>query len=337
MARVDADPGAADWLTEAVGREDYVRFYCVTQSSSDAAQAWQPQNTDVLVVTHSKTGTTLLQQLIQMVRSRGDTSFDEITAVQPWPDFCADIGIDVDAPQPHHPRVFKSHQRPAAINRGARLASVVRDPAAVVTSYYSFYVAKDHPLVRGKTLDQWATELAHAGTPHNGTLWDYYLQLWRCRCAALGAVAQLSDVAERRAAASAAPMLLLEYGALAADLPSHAQRIAEWLGGGGGGRVDTSNENVARAAQLASREAMAAAACQFDDHFLYEKGTAAGCAHVMQMAQKVLPLGAARPQLSAATEELLAATWRERVAPCTGHASYADLAHALAKDHGPWR
>ena len=320
-----------DWLTLAAGRARYVQFYACTQASTEAAEAFVPKPTDVIVATYSKTGTTVLQMLLEMLRSRGDTSFDEITAVQPWIDFCHDIGIDVDAPQPHHPRLFKSHQRPAALNRGARIASVVREPRDVVKSYYAFYVQKDHPLVQGKSLDEWAREWANVGTS-NGTVWEYYVQLFQCRCA-LGTI-------DSRAAASSAPLMLLEYSALASDLPTHARRCAEWLQGGGGGNgetIDTSPENIERAARLASRDAMGAMVGQFDDHYLNEKQRAAGCETVMQMAAKVVKAGATRPQLSKETEELLERTWQERVTPHTGLASYAELAAKLADDHALWR
>jgi hypothetical protein len=253
--------------------------------------------------------------------------------VQPWLDFCHDIGVDLDAPQRAHPRVFKSHQRPAALNRVARLASIVREPASVLRSYFDFYIAKDHPLVRGKSLDEWAVEWADVGTS-NGTLWEYYVQLFQCRRAA-GIFG--GEPAARRAAASASPLLLLEYGMLSADLPSHARRCAEWLRGGAAAAVDTTAENVARAARLASREVMSGAARQFDDHYLHERQTAAGCEHIMQPAPKARPVDASRPELSAASQALLSRTWAERVTPRTGLKDYAELAALLAEDHAPWQ
>ena len=151
---------AKDWLTALVGHSDYSSFYVVSEASTQAAAAWQPKQSDVVVATYSKTGTTVLQMLVEMLRSQGDTDFEEITEVQPWLDFCFDIGIDPSAPQRNEPRVFKSHQRPAALNRGIRIASIVRDPTAVVRSYFAFYQAKDHPKTRGKTLSEWALEWA---------------------------------------------------------------------------------------------------------------------------------------------------------------------------------
>ena len=116
----------------------------------------------MIVATYTKCGTTLLQQLIEMLRSRGDMAFDEITEAQPWLDFCADVGQDPDAAQRGGlwPRVFKTHQPPRALARGCRVASVVRAPAAVLRSYHAFYTKKDHPLTRGKGVDAWAVEWA---------------------------------------------------------------------------------------------------------------------------------------------------------------------------------
>ncbi len=61
--------------------------------------------------------------------------------MQPWLDFCLDVGVDPSADnQRAWPRVFKSHQAPGSLNRGCRVASVVRDPVSILMSYYSFYV-----------------------------------------------------------------------------------------------------------------------------------------------------------------------------------------------------
>ena len=40
--------------------------------------------------------------------------------VVPWPPISLDMGIDPSAEQRAVPRLFKSHQRLSAINRGAR-------------------------------------------------------------------------------------------------------------------------------------------------------------------------------------------------------------------------
>ena len=335
-----ADAGE-DWLTAAVGRVPYKQFYAASEKSSRAAEAWVPRPDDVFIATYSKTGTTAIQQLVEMLRSGGDTNFDEITEVQPWLDFCLDIGFDPDAAQAQRglwPRCFKSHQHPAALNRPARLLSIVREPAAVCKSYYAFYIAKDHPLARGKTLDEWAFAWAEHGTS-NGLLWDFYVQLWQCHVATR-AERDASD-ATRRDAMSASPCLLLEYKGLVADLRSHARRVALWLNGGDpGGRVDMSDGNLDRAARLSTLEYMSGeGACQFDDHFLNERQLAAGCETVMQPARKAVDPSRqeARPELSGESKSMLERMWAEHVAPKTGLPNFAAMAAALAEDHALWR
>ena len=55
--------------------------------------------TDVFIATYPKCGTTLLQQMLHTLRTRGDMSFDEITEVVPWFESAWDIGIDPGAEQ----------------------------------------------------------------------------------------------------------------------------------------------------------------------------------------------------------------------------------------------
>ncbi len=41
-------------------------------------------------------------------------------------------------------------------------------------------MAKDHPFVRGKTIDEWAVDWASTGSSV-GPVWRFYRQLWLCR------------------------------------------------------------------------------------------------------------------------------------------------------------
>ena len=72
---------ADDWLTRALGaRAPFLQFYAVSDEARRAAEAWAPRPSDVIVATYTKCGTTLLQQLIEMLRSRGDMSTRSATA-----------------------------------------------------------------------------------------------------------------------------------------------------------------------------------------------------------------------------------------------------------------
>ena len=87
LARRRRSRELSDWLTAAVGHVDYTRFYATSEASMRTAAACIPRPDDVFIATYSKTGTTVMQMLVEMLRSRGDTDFEEITQVQPWLDF----------------------------------------------------------------------------------------------------------------------------------------------------------------------------------------------------------------------------------------------------------
>ena len=59
-----------------------------------------------------------------------------------------DIGVDVNSDQAEQPRLFKTHQRLAAIQRGAKYIVTVRDPAKTCISWYNFLKSKDVPPLR---------------------------------------------------------------------------------------------------------------------------------------------------------------------------------------------
>ena len=151
-------------------REKYVPFYAVSESSTRAAEMFVPRPDDVIVCTYSKTGTTLVQQICQQLRSADGISdeeamnFEEITEEIPWIDFAYDVGVDLKKDQRLSPRIFKSHQPLSSINRGCKYISTLRRPADTARSYYYFYLAKDHPSTRGKSLDEWTRHWAEHGT-----------------------------------------------------------------------------------------------------------------------------------------------------------------------------
>lgn len=331
-----------DWMEVLGPRAEYLHFYAVSEASRKAAQDFEPRPSDVTVATYTKCGTTLMQQFIEMLRSEGKLDFDEITAVQPWIDFCHDINLDADAEQRAWPRVFKSHQPLSSLPRIGRVATVLRDPAAVLRSYYAFYQAKQHPLVEGKTLDEWALEWIVSGTWPGHLLWDYYVQTWLCwssvRDAARAAAAS-GGAEAARAVMSSSGLLVLEFGSLVKDLKGYAPRVACWLDSAEGGSVDTSETNTCRAAELTDRDVMSANHERFDDHYLNRMQLQAGCERVMQPAVKVVAEGDrshAKVALAESTEQMLRDAWREHMAPHTGIADWNAMATALQEDQQLW-
>lgn len=144
-------------------------------------------------------------------------------------------------------------------------------------------MAKDHPFVRGKTLDEWAVSWVETGSSV-GPVWRFYQQLWSCwqSCAA-----DIQHIAgehyptdkERKVkmleAYNCSPFVLLEYGALCKDMNTHAHRVAHWLIGAHScssmASGIASTDNVKQAVRLCSRDKMASMVSKFDDHWLYER------------------------------------------------------------------
>ena len=66
------------WCDDLLGpRMPYRQFYACSEEATAAAEAFVPRPSDVIVGTYSKTGTTLLQNLIEMLRSDGEM-FDDV-------------------------------------------------------------------------------------------------------------------------------------------------------------------------------------------------------------------------------------------------------------------
>jgi len=103
---------------------------------------FQPLESDILITTAPKAGTTWMQQILYQMRSGGDTDFDNIDTVVPWLE-CPRKGKnwrqlldDYDALP--RPRLFKTHCT-AEQTPGIGTASIiltVRDPRDCCVSFY---------------------------------------------------------------------------------------------------------------------------------------------------------------------------------------------------------
>jgi len=101
--------------------------------------AYQPEPTDIFVVTPAKCGTTWMQQIVHGLRTRGDMNFDEITRVVPWIEMAKDMGIDIHKPQVANPRAFKTHKNLDNVPKGGKYICVIRDPKDAMLSLYRFF------------------------------------------------------------------------------------------------------------------------------------------------------------------------------------------------------
>eukprot|EP00924_Labyrinthula_sp_SR-Ha-C_P007936 snap_masked-scaffold_41-processed-gene-0.22-mRNA-1 protein AED:1.00 eAED:1.00 QI:0/-1/0/0/-1/1/1/0/311 len=109
-----------------------------TQESLDVGRNFKPRENDIFVTTAPKCGTTWTLQICHMLRSNGDTDYEDLLMETPWDVLAHDAEQDLDAEQKYSPRVFKSHETYANIAKGAKYIFVTRDPYDAFVSYYHF-------------------------------------------------------------------------------------------------------------------------------------------------------------------------------------------------------
>ena len=284
--------------------QPYLRHPAVSLPALQAAVSFVPRPTDIIIDTYTKCGTTWLQQICHQLRTGGDMSFDEITAVAPWLDFALDSGVDLDADQVASPRLWKSHQRLSAINGGAKYIVTLRDPASVATSYFYFYLAKG--LTRDVGLDEWAVRW---GEPGSGdlvwcdTIWSYITDIYARRDDDRVLIVCFEDMKKR-------PLDLI-------------LRIAAFIG------VQCDGELAQKVLSLSSQSFMAEHARQFDDHWLecqQLSRSSHGLIHMKATPKVSLPQV---EQLSRGARARLEELWRMHVLPATGMSSYEEMCEAL--------
>ena len=104
----DAHPGRRDRVNSiGMVMERWAKF--ISDDSVQVAMDYKPKPGDMFIATHSKAGTTMMQQIVHQLRSKGDESFEEISVVVPWLEMAGDVGIDLDAEQTFRPHAFKTH------------------------------------------------------------------------------------------------------------------------------------------------------------------------------------------------------------------------------------
>jgi hypothetical protein len=277
--------------------------------SSDSlarARSFQARTTDVFIVTYPKSGTTWLQQIVHGLRTGGSMDFTEICAVVPWLETCVDLGIDPNARQRGGFRAFKSHCTAAEAPAGASFVVALREPVAVLRSFYRFF---EGWMFEPGTIDlpTFAREFFAQGS-NSGRYWEHLIGWWARR--------------------HEAGVLLLCYEDMCVDLPATIDQVAGWLG------IAVDEDTRRRVIEQSSLEFMQQHARQFDDHLLRDARNEACGLPPGGGSGKVRPAGAEdRPVTlpDAETLALLDRIWADVVLPATGHRDYASLRAALAQ------
>lgn len=215
----------------------------LTEHSLDQAKAFEALASDVFVVTYPKSGTTWMQQIVHGLRSGGDMNFGEITEVVPWLEACTDLDQDMQQTPLASPRAYKSHFSRDQIPKGARYIYVMREPKAVLLSFYHFF--EGFMFAPGSiSLQQFSDNFFTTGSK-SGRYWAHLNSWWPLR--------------------NDENCLFLSFEKLKEDLPAVVNKVAEFLA------IEPQPALMEKVLEQSSFAFMSANKQHFDDHFLLNK------------------------------------------------------------------
>ncbi|RGP42144.1 Amine sulfotransferase [Altererythrobacter insulae] len=261
---------------------------------------------DVFITTWAKSGTTMVQQMFHQIRmiaatGKGDMDFDDISRMTPWEDTGPLIDYDVNGPQRAEPRGFKSHREYERLPADRRYVVTLRDPHETYVSFYRFF-------------DGWHIERGALSLEEYMPLWlsggpggcDYFTHL-------------LSWYARR----DEADTLLATYRWAVKNKRAMICRLAEFC------ELELTDEQVSLVEQMTSRDFMHQHLDKFDDKMVAEALEKRVGIPATSDSTKVQASGSDAKQVPAMIRQQIDDMWAERVAPVTGHASFAELAQEL--------
>jgi hypothetical protein len=262
--------------------------------------AYQPEPSDVFVVTPAKCGTTWMQQIVHGLRTRGSMDFDEITRVVPWIEMARDMNIDIRKPQVANPKAFKTHRTLDVVPQGGKYICVVRDPKDAMLSLYRFFegwvMERDSIPLRDFALDYYVS---------GKNYWDHIKPLWKRRH-------------DRN-------VLALCYENMIEDLPGTVERVADFM------EINLDNELKELVTRQSDFHFMKEHNHQFDDHLVREARNRVCHIPSDGTTSKVKngKVGASRSELSEDVRATFDTVWNERVTSEIGLRSYDDLRKEL--------
>lgn len=256
--------------------------------------------TDVYISTYSKSGTTWMQQIVHQLKSGGDTSFEEISAVIPWLESAVDMGIDPTSPQSGSFRAFKCHMLHEDLPQGARYLSVVRDPLKVLPSFYRFF--EGWWFEPGSiTLDDFAEKFYFQGS-NAGRHWDHLI--------------------DSHSRIDKPDTLVLCYEDMLQVPDKVPLLVAEWIG------LDIPDPIMEKIIYHCSREYMVEKSHQFDEHLLRAHRDAIWGLPPGGSASKAV--ASANPiAISEKTKTGLDTIWAESIGQLLGFADYNEYRKSL--------
>jgi hypothetical protein len=277
----------------------------LTREVIERGLAFQPRPSDVIIAPFGKCGTTWLQQIFHTLRTRGDTDYDDISAVVPWIETAAALDQDLDAEQRGNPRGFKSHLDWAGVPKGCRYIVSIRHPKDALVSMFHF--------MEGWFIEPGSIPLAtfareaymqNRGGPY---YWSHLTSWWEVR----------HDPA----------VLLLSYEQMQRDPVDTVRRVAEHCG------IALDDELLEITLRQSSLAFMLANKSKFDD-LLMRRLSERNCGLPPgsdSAKVRVGKVGSHQAELDREVSAEMDALWAEHVAARLGYQDYAALEAALVR------
>lgn len=132
-------------IHDFIGREEPLPQPGKPQEVFETERSLRVLDNDVFIATYPKTGTTLLQYLCHLIRSKCEhecPEFEDIHQICPHTSSAWFVGQDLNAEQTYKPRLFKSHRRLQELSFAqqtkVKYISTIRDPVSTLVSLYRF-------------------------------------------------------------------------------------------------------------------------------------------------------------------------------------------------------
>jgi len=281
-----------------------------TEAGRNAGLGMSLRPTDVVITPFGKSGTTWLQQMAHTLRTRGDMNFDDISRVVPWIETSTDLGIDLNAEQKTHPRLFKSHLDAHRMPKGGRYINSCRDPKDVLYSMYKFM--EGWFIEPGAiSLDEFAqgTFIVAGGPGSSGGDYWTHLKSWWARRAD-------PDV------------LFMAYEHMKDDLEGTIHKVAAFI------NIDLDDELLAITLEHSSLQFMQQHTDRFDDKLMRERSIALVGLPEDSDSSKVRTgqVGESKQQLSAEVVKQLDALWQQHITAELGFEDYAAMIGSLSNE-----
>ncbi|MEM7779472.1 MAG: sulfotransferase domain-containing protein [Pseudomonadota bacterium] len=262
---------------------------------------YAPQDGDVFITSWAKSGTTLMQQMFHQLRTGargGDLDFDDISRVVPWEDTAFMIDFDMTAPQVATPRGFKSHREYERLPPAMGYVVTLRDPKETFVSFYRF-------------LNGWHLE------PGSVAMEDF-MPLWMG--GGPGGCDYATHIISWYNRLHEADSLVMTYKWVVKNRSAAIARLAQLCG------IELTPAVEELVLERTTREFMSTHEYLFDDGMICAVLEERCGVPAASDSTKVQKQGSTLDALPASIADQIDAMWAERIAPATGHASFAELA-----------